>query len=619
MSIKTSFQSRRRDWLLAAFFLTSFIGLGILGWQDYQESSHSPTAAQVQAEARAGGHAKADAAMSLHPRWWTKDQLAISDLMQLLTADKVSSIGLLDAKHSPTDRPEILVTTREGVLGHVPDNKGEPLAEKVVIAHADKVHVTRVVKKQSTAGEAMKLLLDVVIQLAPLVLMILLVVFQVPGQLRKGFKVQRGIETRFDDVVGVAEAKTALQDIMDFMTEPEHYERVGARPARGVLLSGPPGVGKTHLAKALAGECGVPFIACSGADFVSAYYGFGILIVKRLFATARKQGRAIVFIDEFDGVGQRSSTSAHPTGSELNRIINQFLVEMDGFKSDQRVVVIAATNLVDNIDPALLREGRFDRKIVLGLPSVEEREELFKLYTEPLEMAEEVQYGQLARMTYGLSPAAIASLVNQAAVLAARSRATAVTKEHLATAIDNAYLGEVSGIKMNEAERHRTAVHEAGHAYLIVARKLGKLEKVTVLPRAQALGVTVATHEEHVHLATKEETLHRLDVLLAGRAAEEVLLGSISTGAKDDLKRATELATAMLAQFGFGDRLAALSPEQQRSDSFAQAVNALLETRYQETRTLLAKDRLIIEAIAAKLEADETVDGDEVRALALAA
>jgi cell division protease FtsH len=430
----------------------------------------------------------------------------------------------------------------------------------------------------------------------------------------KLFKKVRKVETRFSDVVGAEEAKAALQDVVDFIKEPKHYERVGARASRGVLLLGGPGTGKTLLARALAGEAGVPFIACTGSDFASMFLGGSVLNVKRLFRLARRNKKCIIYIDEFDGLGKRSSNTSGAEG-ELNRVINQFLVEMNGFSSDHRIIVIAGSNLIENIDPALIRSGRFDRKVTLSLPAVAEREKLFSLYGAKLKLDGDVSYAQLARMTSGLSPADIEALVNQAGIRAARERKHAVTMEHLVAAIEVAYLGEASGRNVSKEDRRRTALHEAGHAAVTVLRKAGRLEKVTVLPRGQALGVTLATHDESILLSTQEQLLDRIDVLLAGRAAEEIFYPSVSTGAGDDLQKATELATAMLARFGFGKGLAVLTREQQCESHFVAELNGLLALRYTAVVKELRGIRAVLGTIADRLEEQETISGSLVEEL----
>lgn len=606
----------RAKLLVVAVGLAAAAILGLKAYNNHQEQvERRETKSLVIEEARKGGHNVTELAMKAHPELWRARSLSITDVNKLTKANALATVGVVDEFSTGHGMAELLITTNSGLLGYIKDTGRGVLTENLLKSIPDKAYVVRINIPRSawevffsTLG---KLLMSL---LLPLLILGMLLAQLAPMLTR--FKLAKNVSTRFSDVVGVPDAKAALQDIMDFMKDPDAYAKLGAKPSRGVLLSGPPGTGKTLLAKALAGECGVSFISCSGADFSSTFYGMGIAKVKRLFAAARKEKQCIIFIDEIDGIGQRTSSARGPESSEFNRIINQFLVEMDGFKEDERIIVIGATNLTDNLDPALLRDGRFDRKIMLRLPTVGEREELFKAYGSKLSLATDIDFAQLARLTFGLSPAAIANLVNQAAIRAARDRVPEVGMTHLAEAIETAHLGETSGLELSDEERYRTAIHEAGHAWLVVKRKTGQLEKVTVLPRGSALGLTVASQQEKVHLYTQEALLARIDMLLAGRAAEEVILGSISIGASDDLKRATEIATAMLANYGFGDGLAVLTPEQVQSAQTRKAVNQLLDTRYIETKTLLSADRAVIEKIAAQLLEEETIDGKVVEALA---
>ena len=589
-----------------------FIAVGVIGssiayWnQQVQTVERKKTEEALAVEAHKGAYKLSDTRMRANPGWWMHHQLSVSDLTQMMDANEVSSVGIADANASPTSHPALLVTGRDGQLSFVPDTRDAALAEKLILTRLTKAHVIRVA--QTSPGSAvMQGLLSFVANYLFVFIMFGMMAQSFLEQMRL-FKTVRNVKTRFSDVVGANEAKMALQDVVDFIKSPVHYERIGARASRGVLLIGAPGTGKTLLARALAGEAGVPFIACTGSDFASMWLGGSVLNVKRLFRLARRKKKCIIYIDEFDGIGKRSANTSGADG-ELNRLINQFLVEMNGFSTDHRIVVIAGSNLLDNIDPALARSGRFDRKITLNLPSVEEREQLFKLYGNKLALAGEVSHAQLARMTFGLSPADIEALVNQAGIRAARERKNAVTMDHMVSAIEVAYLGEASGLTLTEGERRRTALHEAGHAAVTVLRKAGRLEKVTVLPRDRSLGVTLATHDEKTHLSTEQQLLDRIDVLLAGRATEELFYPSVSTGAEDDLKKATELATAMITRFGFGLGLAVLTKEQQTSMRFVEELNALLGRRYDAVRHELDGIRTVLEAIADRLEERDTISG----------
>ncbi|MEX3984287.1 AAA family ATPase [Paraburkholderia sp. EG287A] len=595
-----------------------FVAVGVLGsagayWnQQVQTAERTKTEAALVTEAHKGAYKLSDTHMREHAEWWLHHQLSVSELTQMMDSDKVSAVGIADANASPTSHPVLLVTSRDGQLGFVPDTRDGALAEKLILTRLNKAHVIRVAETSPGAALMAGLLYFLVNYLFVFV-MFYMMARPFLEQMRL-FKTVRNVKTRFSDVIGANEAKMALQDVVDFIKSPAHYERIGARASRGVLLIGAPGTGKTLLARALAGEAGVPFIACTGSDFASMWLGGSVLNVKRLFRLARRKKKCIIYIDEFDGIGKRSANTSGADG-ELNRLINQFLVEMNGFSTDHRIVVIAGSNLIENIDPALARSGRFDRKITLNLPSLDEREQLFKLYGDKLELAGEVKYAQLARMTFGLSPADIEALVNQAGIRAARERKNAVTMDHMVAAIEVAYLGEASGLTLTEGERRRTALHEAGHAAMTVLRKAGRLEKVTVLPRDRSLGVTLSTHDEKTYLSTKQQLLDRIDVLLAGRATEGLFYPSVSTGAEDDLKKATELATAMIARFGFGIGLAVLTREQQADQRFVSELNGLLAHRYEQVIRELDGLRPVLETIAGRLEEQDTISGSLVEEL----
>jgi len=418
------------------------------------------------------------------------------------------------------------------------------------------------------------------------------------------FKVQRKPPTRFAEVLGVAEAKAALADICSYLTSPKQFTALGAKPPRGVLLEGPPGTGKTLLARALAGECGANFIALSGSDFSDKFLGVGVARVRRLFRKARELAPCVVFIDEIDGIGQRSANAASAADTENNRIIDALLVELDGFKANDGVIVVGATNHAENVDPALTRDGRFDRNVYLSLPSLEEREQLFRLYAQgvmldvPEEPAARDQlFRALGRMAVGLSPATIAGVVNAAAVLAVQDGAKAVTLAHFQTALEQKRMGapvEAMSKAMRAEERRRIAVHEAGHAVIAKVTDCGVVEKVTIMPRGRALGVTLVTQDEEQFLHTRSEMLARIEMLLGGRAAELLVLGEASSGASDDLKRASELAYKMVSEFGLGKTLGAFSYAALTADTIPSGLHD----------ELLGEARDLLEAAAARCEAN---------------
>lgn len=435
--------------------------------------------------------------------------------------------------------------------------------------------------------------------------------------------VEKPTGVSFSSVVGAGEAKSALADVVQFLHQPARFAALGARAPRGILMLGGPGVGKTLLAKAMAGEAGVNFIATNGSEFSSKFYGVGVSKVKQLFATARKNAPCILFIDEIDGLSKRSSGTG-AAESEGNRIINQVLVEMDGFADNEGVIVIGATNLADNLDEALLREGRFDRRVNVKLPDVRDRADILRLYAAKLPTMPEADFDQLARMTTGLAPAALAHIVNHAALVAARRDAQRVTMAHLMESVETTRIGELNGGQraLSEGELRRIAVHEAGHAVVASALRSGKVEKVTILPRGGALGVTLVTQEEDKVLYPKSFIEARIQMLLAGRGAELMLLGEASSGAAQDLQEASRLALDMVGRFGLSPEAGLFSlaavPEAHAGSAVGDAVrqaNTLLVALEARCTEVLEAHLPALKALTAELLEQEEVDGDRVEEL----
>ncbi len=434
-------------------------------------------------------------------------------------------------------------------------------------------------------------------------------------------------QTQFADVVGSDEAKAALNRVRAFLHDPTRYARLGASAPRGVLLVGPPGTGKTLLAKALAGESGANFIAVDGSYFTAMFYGAGVAKVKELFKLARRSAPCVLFIDEIDGIGRRSEGGkGNGAESELNRIINRVLVEMDGFEALDNVVVVGATNHEDNVDAALRRPGRFDMVVRLGLPSLPDRQRLFERYIDKISHDGSADSAVLARMTPGLSPAEIANTVNKAASSAAEAGATRVSVEHLLRAIETHQLGgEVSTIKslLRADTRERLAYHEAGHALVGHWLQVGAVERVTIEPRGQALGVTYITRDSEDPLHQQGELASRLAMMLGGREAELLVLDSVSSGASDDLKRASELAISMVGSLGFSQAFGLLSvagvPKELLGPDIQAAVlseaRALLEQAQARCRQLLADKRVLLDALARALLQHEVLGGEQLRQL----
>jgi cell division protease FtsH len=434
-------------------------------------------------------------------------------------------------------------------------------------------------------------------------------------------------KTQFTDAIGQEEAKAALNRVKAFMQDPAHYANLGAVAPRGVLLVGPPGTGKTLLAKALAGESKANFISVDGSYFTASFYGAGVNKVKALFKLARRNAPCVLFIDEVDGIGKRSrSGDMGGAESELNRIINRVLVEMDGFEALDNVVVVAATNHEDNIDEAMRRPGRFDMLVRLALPTLPERQKLFDLYIGKLAHDGRTDTAVLARMTVGMSPADIANTVNKAASTAAEARASQVTSEHFLCAIETYQLGgEVSAVKdlFTQDLRDRLAYHESGHALVGHWLKAGIVERVTIEPRGRALGVTYITRDTEDPLYKQSELTGRLAMMLAGREAELLVFDSVSTGASDDLKRASELAINMVGSLGFSDAFGLLSvagvPKELLGPDIQAAVlreaRVLLERAQSTCQQLLKANRAQLDALAGRLLEREVISGDELKGL----
>ena len=430
---------------------------------------------------------------------------------------------------------------------------------------------------------------------------------------------------RFADVVGAEQAKKTLIQVKSFLTNPEAYAELGAKPYRGVLLEGPPGTGKTLLARALAGECGAHFIAVDGSHFSSRLMGDGIRKVEALFKKARERAPCIIFIDEIDGLGKRKADSASTAGDEDNRIINKLLVELDGFTPMEGVIVLAATNHRANLDEAMLRDGRFDATVQVSLPTLSERRGLFDMYLGKVKSSKDVDASSLARMSSGMSPAAIAGVVNRAAVLAADSASTAVSQEHVLRALETKQLGgEPNGSRMlTDKTRQRIAVHEAGHALVAHAFATGIVERVSIEPRGQALGVTYVTQEDEDNLFEPEHLSRRLAMMLAGREAELLVLGNTSSGASDDLRRATELATSMVGRLGFSESFGLLSLEglppelvsPEVRNALLQECSKILGQARDQARLCLEQYRTNLDALTTSLLDEETIGPDQLKNL----
>ena len=435
----------------------------------------------------------------------------------------------------------------------------------------------------------------------------------------------------FKDVAGADEEKEELQEIVEFLCDPEKYLKLGAHIPKGVLLVGPPGTGKTLLAKAVAGEAGVKFLSISGSDFVEMYVGVGASRVRDLFVQAKKDAPAIVFIDEIDAVGRQRGSGLGGGHDEREQTLNQLLVEMDGFGSNEGVVVLAATNRVDILDPALLRPGRFDRQVYVGLPDIKGREEILKIHARNKPLAEDVDLGQVAKGTPGFTGADLENLLNEAALLTGRQDKVAIDK----ACIDEAVIKVIAGPEKHSRvippqERKLTAYHEAGHA--VVMRALPQhdpVHQITIVPRGQAGGMTISLPDEDRSYLSREYMLQQIVSLLGGRAAEQLMLGDISTGASNDIQRATSLARRMVGTYGMSEKLGTVAFDAGSDEVFIGKsmghtrpysektaaemdgeIRAIIDEAYQKAQDILRTYQKQLTEIAEYLLANETMNGD---------
>jgi cell division protease FtsH len=431
----------------------------------------------------------------------------------------------------------------------------------------------------------------------------------------------------FQDVAGVDEAKDEVKEIVDFLREPGRFSAIGGRIPKGVLLVGPPGTGKTLLARSIAGEAGVPFLFASGSDFVEMYAGVGAARVRRLFRDARRHKSCIVFIDELDAVG-RSRGGNSLSHEEREQTLNQLLVEMDGFENHQGIVVIAATNRQDILDPALLRPGRFDRQVTVGNPDLKGREAILRVHARKIQMETDVDLRSIARGTPGFSGADLANLVNEAALLAGRAARRIVTNEDMHDARDKVLMGvERRSIVLSDLDRVNCAYHEAGHA--VVAALLPNadpLHKVTIIPRGRAMGVTMQLPEADRHTYTKDYLETQVAVLMGGRVAEELFMNHMTSGASNDIERATDIAQHMVCEWGMSDlgplayRKPGNSFENDRphvlSEATAQRVDEEIRKvvidAYDRAKSIIERNRRAVDMMAKALLEDESLDAGEI-------
>ena len=435
---------------------------------------------------------------------------------------------------------------------------------------------------------------------------------------------------RFSDVAGEDEAKESLAEIVDYLHNPEKYTQAGAAMPKGILLVGPPGTGKTMLAKAVAGEANVPFFSISGSEFVEMFVGMGASKVRDLFKQAKEKAPCIVFIDEIDAIGQKRNAGGYGGNDEREQTLNQLLTEMDGFEENTGVIILAATNRPESLDPALTRPGRFDRRVPVELPDLQGREAILKVHAKKINAADDVDFHAIARMAAGASGAELANIINEAALRAVRSGRTVVNQSDLEESIEVVIAGyQKKNAVLSDHEKRVVAYHEIGHA-LVAAKQSNSapVQKITIIPRTSgALGYTMQVETGDKYLMSKEEIENKIAIFTGGRAAEEVVFGSVTTGASNDIEQATNLARAMISRYGMcdefdmvaletvnnqylgGDTSLACSPDTQRE--IDRKVVELVRTQHQKAKALLEEHRAKLDELANYLYEKETITGEE--------
>ena len=435
---------------------------------------------------------------------------------------------------------------------------------------------------------------------------------------------------KFDDVAGEDEAKENLQEVVNYLHDPSKYKEIGASMPKGILLVGPPGTGKTMLAKAVAGEANVPFFSMSGSEFVEMFVGMGASKVRDLFNQAKEKAPCIVFIDEIDAIGQKRNSGAYGGNDEREQTLNQLLTEMDGFEGNNGVIILAATNRPESLDPALTRPGRFDRRVPVELPDLQGREAILKVHARKIKVAEDVDFNKIARMASGASGAELANIVNEAALRAVRDGRRFATQSDLEESIEVVIAGyQKKNAIMTDHEKKIVSYHEIGHA-LVAALQThsAPVQKITIVPRTSgALGYTMQVEEGNHYLMTREEMENKIATLTGGRAAEEVVFGSITTGASNDIEQATKLARAMITRYGMSDEFgmvaletvtnqylggdASLACSADTQTKIDQQVVALVQKQHEKALQILTENRAKLDELARHLYEKETITGEE--------
>lgn len=445
----------------------------------------------------------------------------------------------------------------------------------------------------------------------------------------------RDIKVRFNDVAGAEEEKQELQEIVDFLKHPKKYTDIGARIPRGVLLVGPPGTGKTLFAKAVAGEANVPFFSISGSDFVEMFVGVGASRVRDLFEQAQKNMPCIIFIDEIDAVGRQRGAGLGGGNDEREQTLNQLLVQMDGFEASSSIIVMAATNRADILDPALMRPGRFDRQIYVNVPDVKGREEIFKVHARNKPLASDINFKSLARLTAGFTGADIENILNESAILAARDDRKIITMKDISEAVNKVMAGPAKKSRLvTESDKRITAYHESGHA--IVAKLMkhcDNVHEVSIIPRGMAAGYTITLPENDDNHMTKGKLLDDIAMMLGGRAAEELVIHDVSTGASNDIQRASQLARKMVTEWGMSDSIGNmylgsseevflgrdyqthLNYSEEVAAKIDEEVKSIIDAQYQVALNILKENRSVMDAMVKALYEKETIYEDEIDVL----
>jgi cell division protease FtsH len=561
-------------------------------------------------------------------------------------------LDLIEKQAVITTEQNPLTIQGHQIMGRFKNDKNEELTFRTVIPYPDgdllELLKTKQVKYFKGAAVEENFFWRTIMPLLPWIAIVGFFWFMMARQVQSGSnraltfgkskpKIGPDMKNRvtFNDVAGVEEAKEELKEVVDFLKAPQKFQAIGAKIPRGVLLVGPPGTGKTLLAKAVAGEAGVPFFSISGSDFVEMFVGVGASRVRDLFGQAKRQTPCIIFIDEIDAVGRLRGAGLGGGHDEREQTLNQLLVEMDGFEENDGIIIIAATNRADVLDPALLRPGRFDRQVVVDTPDFRGREAILKIHGRKVPLEEGASLERVARGTPGFTGADLANLINEAALLAARNDRKKVTELDLDNARDKVLMGpERRSFFIIPEEKKIIAYHEAGHAILGELLEHGEdIHKVTIIPRGRALGMTQHLPEQEKHMRSRNYWLDQLVVFMGGRLAEEIEFEDVTTGAANDIERATEIARRMVTEWGMSDRVGPMrlsgadngavflgrdySRKGDHSEEYSKLVDSeikrIIDTAFERGRTLLKKNRKRLDQVAQALLDRETISGEELR------